>query len=48
MAGSDGGASNLVQDFEESFQVVGGCLVCPPLELERRGAKPGANSFAQN
>jgi hypothetical protein len=46
MAGSDGGANNLVQDFEESFQV-GGCLICPPQELEKRGAKRGRQSSAE-
>jgi hypothetical protein len=44
MAGSDGGANNLVQDFEESFQV-GGRLICPPQGMEKRGVKPGADSF---
>jgi hypothetical protein len=29
MAGSDGGANNLVQDFEESFQVGGVLFVHP-------------------
>ncbi len=37
---SEAGANNLAQDYEESFQV-GGRLICPPLELERSGARPG-------
>ncbi len=40
MAGSDGGANNLVQDFEESFQV-GGRLIWTTMGLEKRGTKPG-------
>jgi hypothetical protein len=32
-------ANNLSHNYE-SFQV-GGCLICPPQGLEKRGAKPG-------
>ncbi len=46
MAGSDGGANNLVQDFEESFQV-GGRLICPPQGLEGVERGRGKQSRAE-